>query len=92
LYFKNLRFLDMEAPSHGLKIKAPRELKGRRARQMYRELLPLVASDGPLRGDVAALLAAYASSLADIAATPNKDRSADIDRARKLGRLLGLTS
>lgn len=72
---------------HQPKIKVPRGLRGRRARQLYRELAPLVQ----FRADTDALLAAYAGAVANIAGKPNSFRTTDLDRVRQLGKLLGLT-
>lgn len=69
------------------KIKPPRGLRGRRARQLFRELAPIV----PMRADTATLLAAYCSSIAGIAEDPRALFHGELDRVQKLGRLLGLT-
>ena len=72
------------------KIKVPRELRGRRARRLYREMAPLVHANGQYRADTSAVLAAYVACLVGIAERPNSFRGQDLAGVRQLGRLLGL--
>lgn len=80
----------MQTETDPPKVKIPEGLRGRRAREFYRELLPQIHTSGPLRADIATLLAAYAATVARIGEKPNSPRAVDLDCVQRLGRLLGL--
>ena len=73
------------------KIEPPRTRKGRRARRIWRELAPQLAAAERLNAGSRALLAVYASTIANIEADPAEPSFFDLRDAKQLGRALGLT-
>lgn len=71
-------------------IKAPRQLKGRAARAIWRRLAPLAAREGTLSAVSAPLLAALCSRLARMAAHPDHVQDQDIARVSRLAKQLGV--
>jgi hypothetical protein len=69
----------------------PRSLKGRKARQIWRQLAPRCDANGLFHAGTRVLLAAYAATCAEIDEDPAGAHGTDLDRARALGKALGLS-
>jgi hypothetical protein len=68
----------------------PRALKGRRARRIWRELAQVCDEAGNFHAATRPVLASYCIVLAVIEENPQEADHFDFEKARKLGRMLGL--
>jgi hypothetical protein len=68
----------------------PRQLRGRRARKIWRELAPRCYAAGTLNAGSCALLAVLCTVLTELGEDPSAANPHDVAQARAIGKSLGI--